>query len=867
MKMDSPESSKPTTTNCETAPVQDSPVFSFISNLSPIQSVRAPPVTQGFPELNSPPLVFTSPRLNRQRQSTFLKRAQFPRVSAANLSAQGYEKLNIQLSTRLDVCNEKCSDSNSPEVDLNESPTGCPEQFLTDIMNVNSNKFSNNSTLEKHECQNNSRTSEQIEADEIHVLEGVALIEQVENETKQGNGVFVDHCPDIERGLSVVHGSTNCAEEDSVTEVGDSVGAEQADLSDQSYHLLFESIETGKENETLTEPFPKEVQNDREAFQHRGVRRRCLQFGDAQHKIVSNQSTQITSDNEGLRLSSLETPSIPIKIPKPAGIGLHLNSIVNAVQVRPGSKVNVRSSRWGNLCIVGNKSMPVNEPHPSDYSNSTSILPLEASVSAIIDDNMHGDHASVGVTSAMSMPTYSVKPSNDSIVYNSLEDQSTLGNKRKCIENVVASEEFNKSSAPKKRMKSLELSDGDGCKRCNCRKSKCLKLYCDCFAAGIYCADPCACQGCFNKPKYEDMVLETRQKIESRDPLAFAPRVVKRVTEKPSSSLGEDVTTNYTPSSARHKRGCKCKKSMCLKKYCECYQSNVGCSDGCRCEGCQNVFGRKGDFCPTKDVFNEEHPNEAANTTLETCEMTVSGNGINHIELFDAHNLTPPTPAFQFSNHGKDASKAWFPSGEYSQSPEPDLTYMAPHMISPGSPINSDNNNNNDDPLSSENTQDILLDLTSFDHESHTPNLQKWADNSKSQPFPEKRQLYPQGGGGSLGWRGSPNTPVPQLSGTKLIRDVEFDVLLSNSFQDETPEILKDESTPANAVKVCSPNKKRVSPPHVSRQHEFGSGSLTGLRTGRKFILKAVPSFPPLTPCIDSRSVAVQQKNDRSVKK
>lgn len=26
------------------------------------------------------------------------------------------------------------------------------------------------------------------------------------------------------------------------------------------------------------------------------------------------------------------------------------------------------------------------------------------------------------------------------------------------------------------------------------------------------------------------------------------------------------------PSLARHKRGCHCKRSMCLKKYCECYQ-------------------------------------------------------------------------------------------------------------------------------------------------------------------------------------------------------------------------------------------------------------------------------------------------------
>lgn len=30
--------------------------------------------------------------------------------------------------------------------------------------------------------------------------------------------------------------------------------------------------------------------------------------------------------------------------------------------------------------------------------------------------------------------------------------------------------------------------------------------------------------------------------------------------------------TNKTPASARHKRGCNCKKSRCLKKYCECYQ-------------------------------------------------------------------------------------------------------------------------------------------------------------------------------------------------------------------------------------------------------------------------------------------------------
>lgn len=124
-----------------------------------------------------------------------------------------------------------------------------------------------------------------------------------------------------------------------------------------------------------------------------------------------------------------------------------------------------------------------------------------------------------------------------------------------------------------------------------------LSRYCDCFAAGIYCAEGCACVGCFNRAEYDDRVLETRKQIESRNPLAFAPKIVPPVNGSPinsgvlnlstlilfkdlciydidSSQAGFTVQEDgrSTPSSARHKRGCNCKKSMCLKKYCECYQ-------------------------------------------------------------------------------------------------------------------------------------------------------------------------------------------------------------------------------------------------------------------------------------------------------
>ena len=115
----------------------------------------------------------------------------------------------------------------------------------------------------------------------------------------------------------------------------------------------------------------------------------------------------------------------------------------------------------------------------------------------------------------------------------------------------------------------------EGCKKCNCRKSKCLKLYCECFSAGVYC-DGCACQNCFNTPEHAELVKQTRANIMQRNPHAFAPKIV-------------GLDTFATP--ARHKKGCNCKKSFCLKKYCECFQAGVKCTDVCGCENCKNFEG------------------------------------------------------------------------------------------------------------------------------------------------------------------------------------------------------------------------------------------------------------------------------------
>ena len=49
--------------------------------------------------------------------------------------------------------------------------------------------------------------------------------------------------------------------------------------------------------------------------------------------------------------------------------------------------------------------------------------------------------------------------------------------------------------------------------------------------------------------------------------------------------LGKDKTVK---GERRHNKGCNCKRSGCLKNYCECYEAKIMCSHLCKCVGCKN---------------------------------------------------------------------------------------------------------------------------------------------------------------------------------------------------------------------------------------------------------------------------------------
>jgi hypothetical protein len=61
------------------------------------------------------------------------------------------------------------------------------------------------------------------------------------------------------------------------------------------------------------------------------------------------------------------------------------------------------------------------------------------------------------------------------------------------------------------------------------------------------------------------------------------------ILDKHPEAFTSKVQTDKKGKKKVHKKGCNCRRSNCLKKYCECYSAGIKCGEHCKCDDCKNM--------------------------------------------------------------------------------------------------------------------------------------------------------------------------------------------------------------------------------------------------------------------------------------
>ncbi|KAF9677624.1 hypothetical protein SADUNF_Sadunf08G0127000 [Salix dunnii] len=613
---------------------EDSPVFNYINSLSPIKPVKSINIAQTFHSLSfaSLPSVFTSPHVNSHKETRFLKRHNYVDLSKPQFSSENGNEVCNDEAVAVDAAqlydnSTELQENFDSGVSIRDGSAEPPSEHL---------KF----TIElprtlKYDCGSPDSdqtprcgTQADIVSKSAGTIASLAPLTNVASHKDSPEGQV--HLAGLYK-IDSKKEAIECDWENLISDASDLL-IFNSPIDADGFKELFQKSPNpvvgfcNSFNEVrkmqIVNPFCPGEQNEKEdPFTQPGETIELTQMDPTHDNLAANE----------------DPDKFIISIPSKAVSNLHRGMRRRCLDFE---KVGARRKNIED----GSSSNSVVEQSDEKITNkNTQLVPFKPS-----SDSSRCILPGIGLhLNALAINSKDSKK----IKHETFSSSVTLSGSAASFHSPTSGQELDESLTLVSAERDMDPNDNAKVGR-RSRGLQALQLYCECFAAGVYCIEPCACQDCFNKPIHEDTVLATRKQIESRNPLAFAPKVIR--SSEPAPEIGDE--SSKTPASARHKRGCNCKKSSCLKKYCECYQGGVGCSLNCRCEGCKNAFGRKDGSASME--MEDEPQDETEASEKNGVYKTLQKNEIQNNDEQHPHSAPPITPLrplvqLPFSSRGK----------------------------------------------------------------------------------------------------------------------------------------------------------------------------------------------------------------------
>jgi hypothetical protein len=111
----------------------------------------------------------------------------------------------------------------------------------------------------------------------------------------------------------------------------------------------------------------------------------------------------------------------------------------------------------------------------------------------------------------------------------------------------------------------------------------------------------------------------------------------------------EAFTSKFT-SKQSHIKGCNCRKSNCLKRYCECFQGGTTCGDSCNCVDCENVprsRAQSGDTMMSLDAEPVTRPRSSSDVSMSRSRRRSAPSSLSKRAMVDDYERDDPKWAKQ----------------------------------------------------------------------------------------------------------------------------------------------------------------------------------------------------------------------------